>query len=78
MNNQKVDEDVRWVVRVAVNDAVYRAASAAVNGALGGAVYGAASRAVYETMYWALGDSKHPALQDFLRSAGADVGARRT
>ena len=78
MNNQKADDAVRWVVRGAVNDAVWGAVGRAVHGVMGGAVYETANRAVYETVYWAMGNPKHPALQDFLRSAGADVGARRT
>ena len=66
MSNQKVDEDVRWAMFFAVNDAVYWAMGRAVNRV----VYGAVADAVYETVYWAASaEPKHPALQVFLHSA---------
>ena len=109
----------RLTINEAVNDAVYRAASAAVNGsvndgvrwAVNGTVNEAAREAVHMTLYnavwravegavWGAGcevsgairwtddgtaesgvsgaghnDPDHPALQDFMRSAAAGVGA---
>jgi len=84
MNNQKVDEDVRWAMFFAVRWAVYGAVDEAVDEDVWGAVNVdvdvnlGVGRVVDNAVYWAMGEPKHPALQDFLRSAGADVGARRT
>ena len=69
MNNQNMDEDVRWAVHRAVGGAVNCDVTWAVDAAVYCAVYRAVADAVYETVYWAASaEPKHPALQDFLHS----------
>jgi hypothetical protein len=68
MSNRKangtVDLAVSAAVNIAVSAAVYRDVRGAVRGAVWGAVWGAVD------------DSEHPALQDFLRAAGAQAWGR--
>ena len=71
MNNDKVNEAVYRALGGTVHGVMYGAVTITVRNAANGAVYWAVDRA-------ASADPKYPALQDFLRSAGAGVGARRT
>ena len=61
--NLGVGVAVYWAVNVAVDWDVNRAVNRSVNEAVTGD----------EAVNWALNDPEHPALQDFLRSCGAEV-----
>jgi len=69
MNNQKMDEDVRWAVR---GDGHW-AGNWGVTGAVNRAVHGAVRWAVRGDVHEAVDDdSNHPGLQDFLLEVGAE------
>ena len=71
MSNQQANRAVWGAVDLAVWDTVYWAVDEAVFRAVGGTAYEAVDRAEVRA---ASADPKYPALQDFLRSAGAGVG----
>lgn len=68
--NRAVDEAVFETVHNVVGDAVHRAGDFAVCDVVFWPVY----RAVGDAATWAMFDSRHPALQDFLRSADVKTG----